>query len=225
MSTDVQQPVKAYLVIETRNKPLNCWFNPTTLALRRGADWKKTNTVAGKVQKPDYRGGGGDAITLNLLLHAEDNRKGPQVQGNINELLKLADATVDTGGEVPQKRPPTVTLHWGKFVSCTCVATSVDVTVELFDVDGTPLRATVNIALTQFEPQAGQAASKWTNPTTRASLRRRLHNLRPGENVHLVANEHLRDPAKWRVIAEFNELDDPLRVRSGDTLVVPMDGA
>ena len=224
MSPDGDGPVKAYLEIEKRATHLECWFNPTTLAVRRGAEWTKQKLATGTPPKPDYRGGGGDAITLNLLLHAEDTRTGADVQTNVNDLLALADATVEAG-TLDQKRPPTVILHWGKFVSCACVATSVDVTVELFDVDGTPLRALVNLALTQFSAEPGQAASKWTNPTTRASLRRRLHNVAPGENVHLVANEHLRDPAKWRVIADFNNLDDPLRVRAGDVLVVPRDDA
>jgi hypothetical protein len=222
MSTDVQQPVKAYLEIEKRATHLECWFNPTTLSVRRGAEWKKKKTATGTPPKPDYRGGGGDTITLNLLLHAEDDRTGSDVQTNINDLLDLADATIDAG-TMDQKRPPTVTLHWGKFVSCLCVTASVDVTVELFDVDGTPLRAIVNLALTQFQPAAGLGASKWTNPTTRASLRRRMHAVRPGDNVHLIANAHLRDPAKWRAVAEFNELDDPLRIRAGDLLVVPME--
>jgi hypothetical protein len=223
MSTDATLE-RAYLMIEDRPGPLYCWFNPTTLVLRRGAHWKDEPTVAQGAQKPTYLGGEGDVITLNLLLHAEDDRTGADVQDNINELLGLVDAS-QVAALQGQKRPPTMTLHWGSFTSCLAIAKSVDVTVELFDVDGTPLRATVNLTLGQYEPEAGQATSKWTNPTTRATQARRAHHVQPGETVHLIAHHHLRDPARWRAVAEFNELDDPLRICAGDVLVVPMEDA
>jgi nucleoid-associated protein YgaU len=116
-----------------------------------------------------------------------------------------------------------MTLHWGTFASCLMIARSVDVTIELFDVDGTPLRATVSLALGQYQPEAGQGTSQWTNPTTRATQARRAHHVQAGDSVHLIAHRHLRDPARWRAIAEFNELDDPLRLHAGDVLVVPME--
>jgi nucleoid-associated protein YgaU len=213
---------RAYLTIEDRPGPLYCWFNPTTLALRRGARWKDEPTIAQSAQKPTYLGGEGETITLNLLLHAEDDRTGSDVQDNVQELLGLVEAS-KVAALQGQTRPRTMTLHWGSFASCLMIARSVDVTIELFDVDGTPLRATVTLALSQYQPEAGQGTSQWTNPTTRATQARRVHHIQAGDNVHLVAQRHFRDPARWHTIAEFNELDDPLRLRAGDVLVVPME--
>jgi nucleoid-associated protein YgaU len=213
---------RAYLTIEDRDGPLYCWFNPTTLTLHRGARWKEEPTVAQGAQKPAFLGGEGETITLNLLLHAEDDRTGSDVQDNVQELLGLADASKVTALQ-GQKRPRTMTLHWGRFASCLMIARSVDVTIELFDVDGTPLRATVTLALGQYQPDVGQATSQWTNPTTRATQARRSHEVRPGDSVHLIAHRYLRDPARWRTVAEFNELDDPLRLRPGDVVVVPLE--
>jgi hypothetical protein len=224
MSTQSTATVtKAYLLIE-ESQQLECWFNPTTLALRRAASWTEDQSAATLGQgttKPAFLGGEGDVITLNLLLHVDDTRTGDELSENLDALLALVDATeTSTRGQL---RPPTITVHWGSFVSCIMIARSVDVTVELFDVDGTPLRAIVNLGLTQFEPEPGQAAPKGTNPTTRATQGRRVHHVKPRESIHLIAHHHLRDPARWREIAEANGLDDPLSIRAGDVLVVPVE--
>ena len=141
---------RAYLQIEGASAPLYCWFNPTTLVRNRRSKWKDDVVVANAAQKPAYLGGQGADITLNLLLHADStqsgaqaqsatNRTGADVQANIDALFALLDPS-QVAAQLGQARPPTVTLHWGKYVSPLSIAKSVDVTIELFDSDGTPLR-------------------------------------------------------------------------------------
>jgi nucleoid-associated protein YgaU len=226
---------RAYLQIEGQSDPLYCWFNPTTLVRNRRSKWKEEVVVAKSAQKPAYLGGKGDDITLDLLLHADStqsgspvqsatNRTGADVQANIDALFALLDAS-QPGAKLGQARPPTVTLHWGKFVSAESVARSVNVTIELFDADGTPLRARVGLSLAQYEPEPGQATPDPVNPTTRATQRRRAHKVEAGENIHLIAFAHLRSPARWHEIAAANGLDDPLAIAPGQVLVVPMEDA
>ncbi len=207
-----------------RTGRLDCWFNPTTLVRARKGNWKSCTTIGRSVQKPTYLGGLGDDISLNLLLHAEDDRTGTQVEAYIKALFELLDAS-ETATTLGQSRPPTVTLHWGKFVSPVSIVKSVSITTELFALDGTPLRATASLTLSQYEPLPGQATPKGGNPTTTATQARRAHRVSGGDNVHLVAYEHLRDPSRWRDVADANDLDDPLAVRTGEVLVVPMEGS
>jgi hypothetical protein len=201
---------------------LDCWFNPTTLVRARRGNWKSCTSIARSVQPPQYQGGTGDDISLELLLHAEGKRTGANVKAYIDVLFKLLDAS-ETATKMGQSRPPTVTLHWGKFTSEVSIVKSVTVKTELFDLDGTPLRATASLTLSQYEPGPGQATPKGGNPTTRATQARRAHRVRAGDNVHLVAYRHLRDPSRWRDVADANGLDDPLAISSGEVLVVPMD--
>lgn len=216
---------KAYLQIESAgggSTQLACWFNPTSFTQRRGATWKQEPTITQGAQNPAYLGGEGDTISLNLLLHVDDDRTGTQLAANIKQLLALVEATITPNANKPaQMRPPTMTMHWGSFVTDEMIAKSVDVTYELFDVDGTPLRATVTLALAQYQPGPGQGTAGPTNPTTRATQARRAHRVQPGDTVHLIAHHHLRDPTRWRAIAESNHLEDPLRIRAGDVLVIP----
>ena len=57
-------------------------------------------------------------IALNLLLHVDDDRTGTQLATNVKQLLGLLEATITPNPKAgSQRRPPTMTLHWGTFVT------------------------------------------------------------------------------------------------------------
>jgi hypothetical protein len=102
--------------------------------------------------------------------------------------------------------------------------TAVHVTTELFDEDGLPLRAWVELTMSKSLSSPEEAAkSQGTNPTTKGTRRRRGHQVAPGENIALIAHEHFRTPTRWKEIAEMNDLDDPLRVQAPSLLIVPLE--
>ena len=49
--------------------------------------------------------------------------------------------------------------------------------------------------------------------------------IREGDTLHSIAYTHYGDPTRWRLIAERNDIDDPLRLRRGDSLTIPMEPA
>jgi nucleoid-associated protein YgaU len=42
-----------------------------------------------------------------------------------------------------------------------------------------------------------------------------------GDRIDNIANEEYGDPAKWRPIAEANDMDDPDQLEPGHVLVIP----
>jgi nucleoid-associated protein YgaU len=62
---------------------------------------------------------------------------------------------------------------------------------------------------------------KAQNPTSGALHTRRSHVLREGDSLHSVAYAEYGDPTLWRGLAAFNGIDDPLRVRAGQSLLIP----
>ncbi|WCB93493.1 hypothetical protein DSM104299_02206 [Baekduia alba] len=213
--------VRAYLLKEG-GKRIMCWFNPSTLSLTRASNWSAGQTTTQATPDLAYAGGAAETLQLNLLLHADDSmkgRSGAQVRAGIDTIFSLLDPSV----EVPkrtQKRPPTVQFVWGQYVSFVAVAQSVAVTQELFDPDGTPLRATIAVTLKQFRPDPGQGPSPGQNPTTRATKGRRSHTIAPGDSLASIAWHHFRDPTRWKEIAEANAIDDPTRLTPGDQLLI-----
>jgi hypothetical protein len=207
-------------VIETKTS-IKCWFNPSTLKLSRIASWQTRPVARQAAPNTTYLGGKPEVLQLELLLHAQYGQSGTDVQSAIDQLFALLDPTCNVKG-APEgtKRPPTVQFSWGQYVSFDAICESVTVNEELFDVDGSPLRASVTLQLRQREPEPGQATPPGQNPTTRAVLANRSHTIRYGDSLASIAYKHYGDPTRWREIGEANDIDDPLRLVPGNALVV-----
>ena len=105
------------------------------------------------------------------------------------------------------------------------VATSLSVQFHLFHPNGEPIRADVGLELAQAEKastaSASSARNEPQNPTTRAMRGLRIHNVKDGDSLAGIAYDAYGDPNRWRVIAEANGIDDPLRLRRGTPLTIP----
>jgi nucleoid-associated protein YgaU len=89
----------------------------------------------------------------------------------------------------------------------------------LFRPNGEPVRAFVDLELAQAEDSA--PAGKAQNPTTRAIAGLRARTVQDGDSLPAIAYEAYGDATRWRVIADVNGIDDPMRLRRGSTLTIP----
>jgi nucleoid-associated protein YgaU len=48
-----------------------------------------------------------------------------------------------------------------------------------------------------------------------------VHTVVAGDSLPSIAYREYGDPEIWRVVAEANDIDDPLRLRAGTTLLLP----
>jgi hypothetical protein len=214
---------KAYLIVEPGSRRIDIWFNPTTLELKNTGRWQDPDTATGDAPLT-YLGGQEQALNLKFLFHAEGTRTGADVKAKIEQLRELLKPVSQNIPGVERDRPPTVEFVWGTWTSEPSVVKAVDVTTELFDEDGLPLRAWVGLTMSKSLLGPEDAAKKAaTNPTTKGTRRRRGHQVAPGENLALIAHEHFRTPTRWKEIAEMNDLDDPLRVQAPRLLIVPLE--
>jgi len=83
-------------------------------------------------------------------------------------------------------------------------------------VDGTPIRATCKISLVEWSNPASRQ-----NPTSGGQPGIESRLLVDGETLHSVAWTSYGDPTFWRALADFNGIDDPLRVPSGTRVLIP----
>jgi nucleoid-associated protein YgaU len=218
----------AHLLLENGNR-IAFWFNPSTLHRERRANYNRCEAAGQAAPTLEYRGTDSQALSFELLLHAEDSKsKGDSKSKSASEVqasIKALEALIEPSVEVPdtnQRRPQRVTFIWGQYTSPLCVCNSVSMTIELFEPDGTPLRALVAITLTQAMPEP---ARKGQNPTTRATQRRRAHLVQAGETLAGIAYSHYHDPTRWRAIALANQIEDPMRLPVGSRLTIPLERA
>jgi nucleoid-associated protein YgaU len=132
-------------------------------------------------------------------------------------------------GEKNNSRPPTLEFGWGPVIWPKAVCNSVSIQYTLFKPDGTPIRAVAKLGLTQVgkattKPRGGGANRTnppAQNPTTVAIGGIRSYTVRDGDSLQSIAYAAYGDPTRWRLIAEANDIDDPIQLTRGRVLAIP----
>ncbi|MFJ8922330.1 LysM domain-containing protein [Streptomyces sp. LamerLS-316] len=196
---------------------LNLQFNPSTLELSKSTEWRRTpSRMAGQSALPEFVGSGPRTLSLEVFLDATATHDN-SVELAVEKLMK---GCVPTPASLGRKKPasPWVRFEWGtaRTTSFDGVMSSLSVSYTLFDVDGKPLRATCALSVEEASVDpAGQ------NPTSGARSARSTHTVVAGDSLALLAWREYGDATAWRVIAEANDIDDPMTLVPGTELVVP----
>jgi nucleoid-associated protein YgaU len=90
----------------------------------------------------------------------------------------------------------------------------------MFKLDGTPVRAKVDVTFTQYVDLEDY---KSQNPTSGGGPIQRVHTVRAGDRLDLIAAEAYGDATQWRKIAEYNRITNPTALRPGQQLGIPFD--
>ncbi|KRV50193.1 peptidase M23 [Wenjunlia vitaminophila] len=192
-------------------------FNPAKLALSKSTEWRRTpSRMAEQSALPEFVGSGPRVLSLEVFLDATATHDKSVEQA----VEKLMQACVPTPASLARKAPasPWVRFDWGtsRTTSFDGVLSSLSVSYTLFDVDGTPLRATCSLSVEEASVDPpGQ------NPTSGARTARRTHRVVAGDSLPLLAWREYGDATAWRVIAEANDIDDPMVLVPGSELVLP----
>jgi len=216
---------RAYLKIEGGDK-LDCWFNPTEYTVKKSSTWTP-NPVTGNDQPPvQYGGGQPRELSVELFFDDSDAADG-DVRGVVDALFTLVDIDQSSPANANKNtgRPPMVEFGWGSAATFQAVCTFLSVTYTLFRANGVPVRAKANLTLMQAGPAVASGAQRGRrsqNPTTRGLRGVRSTVVRSGDSLHSIAFREYGDPTLWRVIAAGNGIDDPMRLRRGVELSIPL---
>jgi nucleoid-associated protein YgaU len=192
-------------------------FNPSTLALSKNTEWRRNpSRMAEEASMPEFVGSGPRNLSVDVLLDATATHDN-SVETRVEQLLK---ACVPTKKSLATKKPasPWVRFEWGtsKTTSFDGVLSNLSVDYSLFDVDGRPLRARCSLSI----EEAG-AYVLGQNPTSGSREARRTHRVVKGDSLPQLAWREYGDATAWRVIAEANDIDDPMLLVPGAELLVP----
>ncbi|WP_405861593.1 LysM peptidoglycan-binding domain-containing protein [Streptomyces sp. NBC_00090] len=193
-------------------------FNPDQLQLSRSANWHTEPAVAyTRGAPPKFTGSEPAQLQLEVFLDRSGAPSSNDVQQQVELLLSCCEVTQQSiSAKAPS--PPWVKFSWGSFSTVQFVAyvTSVSATYTLFSPSGIPIRATCSLSLTEVS-----TATKGQNPTSGALSARRVHRTVAGDSLASLAWREYGDATRWRVIAEANGIDDPMRLRPGTELLLP----
>jgi nucleoid-associated protein YgaU len=215
---ETAQPAKAFLQVEG-GEPFHFLFNPAELVIDKNVTWEAAK-AKGK-NAPRLRFQEGQSGTFSFTAVFDTTADGSDVTEHTSRLLKLMHTDEDLQGSDRQRnqaRPPWVRFHWGGLHSFKAVVEQARISFTYFSPTGTALRAKVDLGLRQFEDDGDLPLQ---NPTSGTPRPQRTHHVRAGETLDRIAALYYGDPARWRVLADANRVDDPLRLAVGTDLAVP----
>lgn len=185
-------------------------FNPQKLTITKASEWRSEPAPQAK-QTPasEFRGAKPCTLALEMFFDATATM-GSEVVTSVEKLLACCVPVGSTSV------PPLVVLHWGETHSFTAYVTSVTATYTLFTSGGTPIRATCSVAMSEMSERLGGQ-----NPTSGALDVVRSCRTVDGETLATIAQREYGDPSAWRLLADANGIDDPLRLAAGTPLLVP----
>lgn len=203
------------------NGPIDLFldFNPGEYAIAKSSSWTRPQMKGGKqTGKPEFQGANAQTLQFEALFDSRLHQSGPSVADAIATLLEWVKPTDDSLAK-KKPQPPILMFEWGKNPALTGFRgylKQVQAKYLLFDGTGKPLRATANITLEEVP-----IPPKKQNPTSGSIHGRRTYLLGDGDSLASVAWREYEDATLWRGIAAFNGIDDPLRVKSGASILLP----
>ncbi len=190
-------------------------FNPKEVTIAKTAKWeRKTARGAKKAGPPEFSGAEPCKLTLEMFFDASDTHDGSVVVA-VEKLFGCCVPTDDSVGK-NKASPPLVVFSWGTITSFPAFVTSVSAKYTLFAANGTPIRATCSVSLEEMPGEPGKQ-----NPTSGGLAARKSHHMVTGDTLAHLAYAEYGDARLWRTLAEFNGIDDPMRVADGTDVLLP----
>lgn len=194
-----------------------CMFNPFEYTVSKSNTYREESRNRSEVPTFEFQKAGPQ--TLRLSLTFDTYEAGEDVSLTTNELWRLMETRTRQEGDRNQKiPPPEVAFEWGVF-RFVAVITNMTQRFILFKQDGTPVRAKVDVTFTQHRDLNDYPRQ---NPTSGGGDVERVWRVVAGDRLDTIAYQVYGDATKWRLIAEHNQIVDPLTLRAGQQLTIPL---
>lgn len=203
---------------------------------------------SGQADDPlQFTGGGRTSLVLDLLFDVdfvEPAIRPADVRTLTRRLWLLAENSAEESGAV---RPPLVRLVWGKTWNVPGVIVAVAERFDVFDPAGAPQRSWLRLKLVRVAESAAAAQESFEDELANAlppgESTRQSGDVLPGDALRAVGDgggtesdsgfagvrpdtlacDSLGSPFLWRLLTDYNEIADPLRIEPGTVLTVPPD--
>jgi hypothetical protein len=196
---------------------VQCMFRPKEYTVKKTNKWEPGKTKGKDVPSLEFKGGGASSLTMELFFDTYENGKDVRKEytNKIWELMaidgKLTNRTTLKG------RPPMVQFQWGPVISFKAVITDITQKFTMFKADGTPVRATLTVT---FQEAEKPGTYPFQNPTTGSKPGYKIRIVKEGDSLDWIAHEEYGNPALWRLIADSNNLENPMKLSPGQTLSI-----
>jgi hypothetical protein len=194
---------------------IDCLFNPQSYVISKTNIWTYKPNQGKDMPKPEFGGGLPQRYKISLLLDTTVKRPDQTSDKTVAQLADSIMKAFHGSGSAPKF----MKFSWGAVHLPEAAPVEVSIRYAQFKPNGEPIRAFVDLELAQAKDNT--SAFTGQNPTTRAIPGLRVHRVRDGDSLPLIAHKHYGDATRWRDIADANDIADPLSLRRGTELSIP----
>jgi nucleoid-associated protein YgaU len=201
-----------------QSESVEALFNPERLTFSKSASWKTQNAAQRDTPELQFTNSEPRSLSVDLLFDTYDSpgvTKEDVRRKYTDRLLGLT--VVETHGD--KHRPPVCRLSWGRVgVFFQGVLERLEQQFTMFMDDGTPVRANVKCTFKEWRTNYDDLNRQHTQSADVAKTR----ITKRGESLAMIAAAEYGDPRKWRPIAIVNEIENPLDLKPGTVLLIPV---
>lgn len=187
--------------------------NPATFSQGFKSTYARNNTTdtAGRVVR--YVTIEPQSVTFEFYLDATGAI--PGIDDVAGEIAKFRKVAYEFNGTIHS--PNYLTVVWGSALNFKCRLTALDIDYQLFDPDGTPLRAKLRVTLLQFlnANELARLANKNSPDLTHARI------AVAGDTLPLMCFRIYGDSRHYLAVARYNGLTEFRDLRPGTRVIFP----
>lgn len=202
-----------FTIIDGSNagKEIQLQYNPSQYVVEDSNEFSEKKLMGLKGATHQFMGTKKSDLSLDLMFDSTSLGK------DVRELIKPLELLVNIDKEL--HAPPTCNFSWGSF-SFKGIVSSLKKDFTYFYHNGIPARVKIALTLKPYD----------TVEHTQALLD--LHSsdiskeriLNEGDSIFLMSHREYNHSSSWRLIAQKNNIDNPLLISSGSKLLIPSKG-
>ncbi|MBX9895602.1 MAG: LysM peptidoglycan-binding domain-containing protein [Nitrosomonas sp.] len=210
---------KATITNLTLNKGISVLFNPEEYSLNRDINYAQIAVPGLSSPILQFVHGNMQTLEMELFLDTyEEHRNSNSILNSpgsdVRELVKQITDLMNIEPSI--HAPPVLLFLWGS-LSFTCVLARANQRYIMFNSNGVPVRARVQVTFNEFrnaELEAKEVKRETADYT-------KIYTILQGESLSAIANRVYGNPKLWRPIALANKVLNPQNLQPGARLVIP----
>lgn len=194
-------------------------FNPTEYSFDRSNSYKAVALPGLGSPLMQFVNGDADQLSMELFLDDYTDPQGPtsrarSEQAPVASRLEAISRLLNIDSDL--HAPPPVRFAWGP-MEFKAIIEKLSRKVTMFRPDGSPARATLNVAFKEYRTLREQLE----RPRRESADKTKRRVVVGRDSLWALAAREYGDAREWRRIADANDLDDPREIQPGDWLALP----
>lgn len=210
MAQQLEKATLTFLAGQRRDEAVEVMFNPAEYSHEISNNFQETSLPGLGNPILQFVNGEADSLSMELFFETWTNHE----RADVSEITRDFVAALSIDGDL--HAPPPVLFSWGSF-EFQAVVTSLSQRFTMFNADGRPVRANLNVSFKQYRTLREQLESPRRNSADKT--KRRV--LTADDSLWAMAAREYGDVREWRRIARKNRIVNPRLVEAGTILVLP----